>query len=301
MAEAGRHVWLVTGGSGQVGGALAADPPPGVRVIAPGRDRLDLAAPALDVAPLLAAEGVTAIVNCGAYTQVDRAEDEEALALQVNGAAPALLARAARDAGIPIVQISTDYVFAGDRPGFYREDDPTGPRSAYGWTKLAGERAVIASGARYAIVRTAWVFSAGGTNFVRTMLRLGRERDTLGVVADQFGCPTHAGDLARATARIVPALAAGEVSSGIWHAVNGGETSWHGLAAHVFARAAMHGRPMPTVNRLTTAEYPTKAPRPANSRLATDRLRADFGIVLRDWQAAADAAVDALIAQEREV
>src|SRR3546814_216398 len=183
----------------------------------------------------------------------------------------------------------------------YNEDDLTGPRGAYGRTKLAGEKAVIASGARYAILRTAWVFSAQGTNFVRTILRLGRERDTLGVVADQIGCPTHAGDLAQATAQVTQALAAGEVSDGIWHVVNGGETSWHGLASHALAQAAMHGWRTPTLNRLTTSEYPTKAPRPANSRLATEKLQADFGIVLRDWREATTAAVDVIIGQEGNI
>lgn len=293
-------MWLVTGGSGQVGGALAANPPPGVRVFAPGRDQLELGDPAFDVAPLLSASGITAIINCGAYTKVDQAEDEEALALQVNGLAPGKLARAAHKLDIPIVQISTDYVFSGDASGFYGEDDPTGPRGAYGRTKLAGEKAVIESGAHYAILRTAWVFSAEGTNFVQTMIRLGNERDTLGVVADQFGCPTHAGDLAQAISQITLALEAGDVSSGIWHVVNGGETSWHGLASHVFARVATHGQPTPRVTPLTTAEYPTKAPRPINSRLATHRLQADFGIVLRDWPDAADAAVDAIITHKRE-
>ncbi|MBN8844736.1 MAG: dTDP-4-dehydrorhamnose reductase [Sphingomonadales bacterium] len=298
LVECDRQVWLITGGSGQVGGALVASPPPGVRVIAPGRDRFDLGDPTLNLSSLLATEGITAIVNCGAYTKVDQAEDEEALALQVNGLTPGQLAHAARNADIPIVQISTDYVFSGERPGFYSEDDPTGPRSAYGRTKLAGEQAVIASGARYGILRTAWVFSAEGANFVRTMVRLCSERDTLGVVADQLGCPTHAGDLAQVVARITQALEGREVSSGIWHVVNGGEASWHDLAAHVIARTSMHGRRVPTLNRLTTAEYPTKAPRPANSRLATKKLRADFGIVLRDWQEAAAAVVDAIIAQE---
>lgn len=301
MAERDRQAWLVTGGSGQVGGALVANPPPGVRVIAPGRDRLDLSDPTLDVTPLLASQNITAIVNCGAYTKVDQAEDDEAFALQVNGIAPGQLAHAAREADIPIVQISTDYVFAGDKPGFYSEGDATGPRSAYGRTKLAGEQAVIASGARYAILRTAWVFSAEGSNFVRTMLRLGRERETLGVVADQIGCPTHAGDLAEAAILVTRALEAGTMSNGIWHVVNGGETSWHGLAAHVFARAEKHGQRAPVVNRLTSAEYPTNAPRPANSRLATNKLKADFGIVLRDWQEAASAAVDAIMTYERDI
>ena len=281
-----------------MGGALAANPPPDVRVIAPGRDRLDLADPALDVAPLIAAEGVTAIINCGAYTKVDLAETEEPLALQVNGQAPGLLARAARGAGIPIVHVSTDYVFAGDREGWYREDDPTAPQGAYGRSKLAGEQAVASSGARHAIVRTAWVFSPGGAIFVRTMLRLGAERDSLGVVADQHGCPTHAGDLADALGAIALRLSTAGQGSGIWHAINSGETTWHGLASHVLARAAArHGRPMPQIKALTTAEYPTPAARPANSRLATDKLHADFGITLRPWQLAADAAVDAILGQ----
>lgn len=295
MAE---RVWLVTGGSGQLGGALAASPPAGVRIVAPPRAALDLAAENLDVAPLLAAERVTAIVNCGAYTQVDRAEDEPALAQRINGDAPGALARAARDAGVPIVQISTDYVFAGDKPVPYVEDDPTGPQGAYGRSKLAGERAVLGSGASHAILRTAWVFSGGGTNFVRTMLRLGRERDAVSVVADQHGCPTHAGDLAAAVAAVTAALEDERCASGTWHVVNAGETTWHGLAERVFARAAALGQPVPALRAIPTADYPTKAPRPANSRLATDRLYRDFGIALRPWQGAADAAVDAIVARE---
>jgi dTDP-4-dehydrorhamnose reductase len=291
-------VWLVTGASGQVGGALALTPPAGVRIVAPRRTMLDLAlGNALDLAPLLAAEGITAIVNCGAYTKVDQAEDEPELAQRINGDAPGALARAAAAAGIPLVHISTDYVFSGDKPAPYDETDATGPQGTYGRSKLAGEQAVTASGARHAILRTAWVFSPGGSNFVRTMLRLGRERDALGVVADQLGCPTHAGDLAAAVAQVTLALEEG-AESGLWHAVNAGETSWHGLASHIFARAATHGRPAPIVRALTTAEYPTKAVRPANSRLATAKLRRDFGIALRDWEAAVDEAVDAIIAAE---
>ncbi len=295
MAE---RVWLVTGGSGQVGGALAANPPAGVRIAAPPRARLDLAAEHLDIAALLADEGVTAIVNCGAYTKVDQAEDEPELAHRINGEAAGTLARAARVAGIPIVQVSTDYVFSGDKDAPYTEDDATGPKGVYGRSKLAGERAVLASGARHAVVRTAWVFSGGGTNFVRTMLRLGRERDAVGVVADQFGCPTHAGDLAAAIAAIAEALEAGRCGNGLWHVVNGGETSWHGLAARVFARAARLGQPAPTLSAIATSAYPTKAPRPANSRLATDRLYRDFGLALRPWQEAADAAVDQILTRE---
>jgi dTDP-4-dehydrorhamnose reductase len=294
------RTWLVTGASGQVGGALALAPPAGVRIVAPGRAALDLArGEALDIGPLLAREKITAIVNCGAYTRVDQAEDEPELARRVNGDAPGALARAAAAAGIPIVQVSTDYVFSGDKPAPYDEDDATGPRGVYGHSKLAGEQAVARSGARHAVLRTAWVFSPGGANFVRTMLRLGRERDALGVVADQIGCPTHAGDLAAVIARVTLAIEDG-AASGVWHVVNAGETSWHGLAARVFDRAAAHGRRRPALRTLTTAEYPTRAVRPANSRLATGRLRRDFGVVLRDWESAVDAAVDAIIAGEQE-
>jgi len=294
------RVWLVTGGSGQVGGAFAANPPPGVRIVAPPRAVLDLAAERVDVAPLLAAEGVTAIVNCGAYTKVDQAEDEPELARRINGEAPAALAAAARDADIPIVQISTDYVFAGDKPAPYTEDDPTRPTSAYGRSKLVGEELVAASGAHHAILRTAWVFSPSGANFVRTMLRLGRERDTVGVVDDQIGCPTHASDIAAAVAQVTAALEDRRCGSGLWHLVNTGETSWHGLAEHVFARAALRGQRAPVLNAIPTSAYPTRAPRPANSRLVTDRLYHDFGIRLRPWQEAADEAVDAIMAREGE-
>lgn len=297
MAES---VWLVTGGSGQVGGALASAPPAGVRIVAPGRDVLDLSAAHIDIAPLLKTERVTAIINCAAYTRVDQAEDEPELAQRINAEAPGALARAAAAAGLPIVQISTDYVFPGGKDGPYLEDDPTGPKGVYGSSKLAGELAVAASGARHAILRTAWVFSAGGSNFVRTMLRVGRERSRLTVVSDQHGCPTHAGDLASAIARVAQAFEAGYAESGIWHATNAGETTWHGFAEHIFARAARHGRPAPMVEPIATADYPTKAVRPGNSRLSNAKLQRDFGIALRPWQAAVDEAVDAIIAQDEK-
>ena len=291
--------WLLTGGSGQVGAALLAAPPPGVRIIAPPRAALDLADPALDPAALIAREAITAVINCGAYTQVDRAEEEAALALQVNGIAPGILARAAAAAGIPIVHVSTDYVFAGDKSAPYLEDDATGPRTSYGRSKLAGEQAVAASGARHAIVRTAWVFSDHGQNFVKTMLRLGQTRDELGVVADQHGSPTHAGDLAAALAVIAAGLERGDGESGIWHVTNAGATDWHGFATRIFARAATHGRRAPTVRAITTADYPTPAARPANSRLSTAKAARDFGISLRPWQDASDAVVDILCAADQ--
>lgn len=300
MSEAAR-VWLVTGGSGQVGGALVEAPPAGVRIVRPARAELDLADPAMDPAALLARHGVTAIINCGAYTQVDRAESEEALATQVNGHAAGALARAAAIAQIPIIQVSTDYVFAGDKPGAYSEDDPPSPRGAYGRSKLEGERQVAASGARHAIVRTAWVFSAAGQNFVRTMLRLGQERETLNVVADQHGCPTHAGDLAQALATITTAFECGHHASGTWHVANAGETTWHAFAAAIFAAAARYGQGAPVLHPIATADYPTPAPRPANSRLATAKALRDFGLSLRNWRAASDEVVAQLCAREERI
>lgn len=291
------RAWLVTGGTGQVGKTLAEARPPGVRLVLPGRAALDLAANALAIAPLIAREGITAIINCAAFTRVDQAEDQAELAARVNGAAPAALAKAAALAGIPIVQLSTDYVFSGDKPAPYTEDDRPVPWSVYGRTKLDGERGVIASGARHAILRTSWVFSAAGTNFVRTMLRLAQERDVIDVVADQHGCPTHAGDLAGTIIRVTSALEAGAFDTGLWHVANRGETTWHGLAARILARAAAAGGSAAVARPIASADFPQRAPRPANSRLCAEKLARDHGIVLRDWESAVDETVDRILAQ----
>ena len=292
--------WLVTGGTGQVGTALRRSPPPGVEIFAPGRDLLDLANMPDDLSPLL--DGVSAIINCGAYTAVDKAESEVALAEAINALAPGKLAAAAAKAGIAIVHVSTDYVFPADGTGPWAEDASTGPVSTYGRTKLAGEAAVRASGARHAIVRTAWVVSADGANFVKTMLRVGAQNDTMRVVADQRGTPTHAGDLALTLAAITQRLTGDpQRASGTWHCANAGETTWHGLATHVFACAASQGCKVPReVQAITTAEYPTPARRPADSRLDCARLTADFGIAMRPWQAAVEEIV-ATLAQEKQV
>jgi dTDP-4-dehydrorhamnose reductase len=282
--------WLVTGGTGQVGTALQRLSLPGVEIFAPPREQLDLAAlPDLD--PLLV--GVTAIINCGAYTAVDKAESEPLMARAINTAAPARLAAAAARAGIPIIHVSTDYVFPSDGEGPWREDDAVAPVSIYGQTKADGEHAVRASGARHAIVRTAWVISADGGNFIKTMLRLGGERDTLRVVADQRGTPTHAGDLAAALAEITARFTSDpQQASGTWHCTNAGETTWHGLAVHAFASALACGLKVPaTVEPITTADYPTPARRPADSRLDCSRLKVDFGLQMRPWQQAVDEVV----------
>lgn len=292
--------WFVTGGSGQVGTALRRNLPPGVQVFAPGSDQLDLANLPADLGPLL--KGMRAIVNCGAYTAVDKAESEPGLAEAINAVAPGRLARAAAKANIPIIHVSTDYVFSGDGGGPWREDAQTGPLSVYGRTKLAGEAAVISSGARYAIVRTAWVVGTDGTNFVKTMLRLGAENDIVRVVADQRGTPTHAGDLSSVLAVITRRFIDDPVQpSGVWHCANAGETTWQGLAAHIFNCASMHGLRVPRdVRAIMTAEYPTAAPRPADSRLDCSRIATDFDLALRPWQAAIEEIVDTL-ARERKV
>lgn len=292
--------WLVTGGTGQVGLALRRSPLPGVRIVAPGREELDLAA-LPDLGPLL--DGVAGIINCGAYTAVDKAESEPELARAINAVAPGKLAEAAAAAGIPIVHVSTDYVFAADGVGPWGEDAPIVPASVYGLTKADGEAAVRASGARHAIIRTAWVVSADGQNFIKTMLRLGGERDVLRVVADQRGTPTHAGDLASALAAVMARFTVdADQPSGTWHCTNGGETSWHGLASHTFACAATQGLKVPdTVEAITTAEYPTPARRPADSRLDTTAIKRDFGIRLRPWQDAVAGIVDQLAEQGQKV
>lgn len=277
---------LVTGGSGQVGGAVARLARAAGRTVwAPPRAELDLADPAA-LARAVASGQPAAVINCAAYTAVDKAESEEALAFAINADAPAALAAACAAAGIPLVQVSTDYVFDGTKPAPYLETDAIAPLGVYGRSKAAGEAAVRAAAPRHAIVRTAWVLSAGPGNFLDTMLRLAGERSSLNVVDDQIGCPTSASDLAAALLAIADRLGA---RSGIWHCVNGGEASWFALAGHIFAEAARRGLPVPEVNPIRTAQYPTPAARPANSRLDCGRLSANFGLVMRPWQDAVSA------------
>jgi dTDP-4-dehydrorhamnose reductase len=187
---------------------------------------------------------------------------------------------------VPLIHISTDYVFDGSKDAPYTEDDATGPTGVYGASKLAGEQAVLESGAHAAILRTAWVYNATGKNFVRTMLNVAQKTNTLRVVADQHGCPTNAGDLADAILAVADRMSAGWDPSyaGVFHAAGTGSTSWHGFAQAIFAEAARHGRPEPTVTGITTAEYPTPAKRPANSRLDCSKLARVFGVRLPDWQ-----------------
>lgn len=287
---------LVTGAAGQVGSALARHRwPDGWRPIALARAALDLTDPAATAAAV-ARHRPAAVVNAAAYTAVDRAESEPVLAWQINALAPAALAQACRAADIPLVHVSTDYVFDGAKPGAWRPDDPTGPLGVYGASKLGGELAVRTGGARHAIVRTAWVVSATGANFVRTMLRLAAERPELRVVADQHGSPTAAADLAAALATVAVGMADDPArASGTWHFANAGETSWHGFATEIVAQAARRGHPAPPVSPIATADFPTPAQRPANSLLDTATLTRDWGIAPRPWQAALGPILDDLI------
>jgi dTDP-4-dehydrorhamnose reductase len=289
---------LVTGGSGQVGsalGRLAA----GVELVTPTRAELDLADSGA-IAALVASRPWDAVVSAGAYTAVDKAESDVVAAWAVNALAPAALAAATAQAGIPLIHVSTDYVFDGSKPDFYVEDDPVAPIGVYGASKEGGEQAVRTANPRHIILRTAWVVSPDGANFVKTMLRLGADRPELRVVGDQHGCPTSAEDIARTILAILGRIRGDETSWGTYHFVNAGEATWHALACAVFARAATHGRPEPRVTAITTADYPTPARRPANSRLATRRIEENFGIVPRPWREAIDEIVDRLIEKERQ-
>ena len=288
---------LVTGGSGQVGHELrAAALPAGWVLHTPDRNELNL----MDVsalAAMVASRPWGAVINAAAYTAVDRAETDSTTAWAVNMTAPRTLALATAAAGIPLIQVSTDYVFAGDKASAYVETDPVGPLSVYGASKLGGEIATGALNPRSIIFRTAWVVSPHGTNFVKTMLRLGAERPSLRIVADQHGGPTTAREIARAllivAERMVTDMAA---PTGLYHFTCAGEATWCDLARHVFAQAARAGRATPTVEAIATADYPTPARRPANSRLDTTRIRRDFGITPSDWRTAVAESVRELLA-----
>ena len=236
-----------------------------------------------------------AVINAAAWTAVDKAEAEEDAARVVNADAPAAMAQACAAAGIPFVHVSTDYVFdgTGERP--WRPEDPTGPLGAYGRTKLAGEEAVVAAGGPHVILRTAWVFSAYGGNFVKTMLRLSETRNKLTVVADQHGGPTPAGDIAAALLRLAESLIQGG-PSGTYHFAGAPDTTWAGFAREIFARA---GRTT-VVEDVPTTAYPTPARRPASSRLDCASLAADHGIARPDWRAGLEAVLAELKGKEAE-
>lgn len=270
---------LLIGRTGQVATEVLRRAPAGVAVTALGREAADLSDPEACARAVRDAQA-DAVVNAAAWTAVDRAEAEEDAARVVNAAAPAAMARAAAARGLPFVHISSDYVFPGAGEAPQRPDDPTGPLGAYGRTKLLGEEGVRAAGGPHVVLRTSWVFSAHGSNFVKTMLRLGRERAEVSVVADQVGGPTPAADIADACVAIARALAEG-ASGGTHHLSGRPDTSWAGLAEAVMADAGLACR----VSRVATSAYPTPARRPLNSRLDCSSLEAAFGIKRPDWRA----------------
>lgn len=271
----------VIGTQGQLARSLAELSGDGVAIACIGRPLLDLAEPET-VAAVLDELPADIVVNAAAYTAVDRAESEAELAFRINRGGAAAVAAVCARRNLPLIHLSTDYVFDGNRSGAWRETDPCHPQTVYGASKLAGEQAVLAAWPATVVLRTAWLHSPFGSNSVKTMLRLSAERDRLRVVADQHGSPTYAPDLAVAILAMARRLvASGDAAlSGIFHLAGAGETTWHGLAVTTMAMA---GRGV-KVDPITTAEYPTPAKRPANSVLDTARIETVYGLRLPPWQ-----------------
>lgn len=285
---------VVIGRSGQLAQRLAAVQSPMERVFL-NREEVDFARPE-KIAVALRKTGADVIVNAAAYTAVDRAESDHKAAFTANAQGPGEAASVAAALGVPFVHVSTDYVYDGAKNGAYLETDPTGPLGVYGASKLAGEKLVRAACPRSTILRTAWVYAPEGNNFVKTMLRLGATGNALRVVADQRGSPTYAGDLAEAILAIASRLTVapgGDPVFDIFHWAGGGETSWAGFAEAIVTRGAELGLigAAPTITPITTAEFPTRARRPANSVLDCGKFTQVFGSAPRDWREALDAAL----------
>lgn len=287
----------VTGKSGQiVTSLLERGAAAGHEMIALGRPELELGDP-VSVARALKAAAPDAIVSAAAYTAVDKAESESALAHAINGAGAGAVAQSAKALGVPLVHISTDYVLDGtlDRP--YIESDPTGPTGVYGASKLAGEQAVLAAhGDNSVILRVAWVYSPFGGNFVKTMLRLAGDRDEVSVVADQIGNPTSALEIADGILLVATNLVSDDSPAlrGIFHMTARGEASWADFAEGIFAASAARGGPSASVRHITTADYPTPATRPGNSRLDCSLISQVHGVILPDWRRSLDSVVGRL-------
>jgi dTDP-4-dehydrorhamnose reductase len=281
----GKPAYLITGGSGQLGVAIArAAALREIEIYAPPRSVLDLNQEH-SIRNVIRSRQWTAVINCGAYTAVDKAESEAPIAYAVNALAPGIIAQETAEARIPIIHVSTDYVFDGTKAEPYNENDTVCPVSVYGSSKEAGETAVRTNNPIHAIIRTAWVVSAGGANFINTMLKLGAERQVIKVVHDQIGCPSSANDIANALLTVAQNLGG---RGDTWHYVNDGDASWYDLAAYVFAETARRNWANPTLMPITSEEYPTPAKRPANSRLSINKIRTDFAITPRPWQAAVE-------------
>jgi dTDP-4-dehydrorhamnose reductase len=291
----------VTGSRGQLARSLLdIGPRRGVEVIALGRPELDIA-DEVSVTRAVAHLDVDVLVNAAAYTAVERAEAEEGAAFAVNANGAGLVARACARRGIPIIQVSTDYVFDGEKLAPYVETDATGPVSVYGRSKAEGECQVARLCAEHIILRTSWVHSPYGSNFVKTMLRLGSEREEVFVVNDQLGCPTYAPDLAHAIVCIAQRICdePGAVKWGVFHCANSGEASWYDVAVAVFRASEGLGRPPVQVRGIPSSAYPTAAKRPMNSRLDTTKLADEFNVRLPDWRQGIASAVSRLLMTEQ--
>lgn len=288
---------VVTGKEGQVDTSIQAlGETMGIEVIRLGLPEIDLSRPETLAGPVRDAKP-DVIISSAAYTAVDKAESETELAQAINGDGPGELARIAAELNIPILHLSTDYVFAGDKEGIYNESDVPAPVSVYGRTKLSGEEQIAAATPNHVILRTAWVYSPYGNNFVKTMLRLAETRDSLNVVADQHGCPTYAPEIAR-----VLLLIAHQVHNdpdptlrGTFHLTGQGETTWAGFANAIFAGLEKRTGKSVSVNPIPSSDYPTPAQRPANSRLSGEKLLEIYGLQLDPWRISLDSCLDRLI------
>ncbi|ASG04785.1 dTDP-4-dehydrorhamnose reductase [Vibrio anguillarum] len=287
---------LVTGSHGQVGYCLAhqLNSMVDVEFLAVDREQLDITNPC-HVNSVVNEFKPNIIINAAAHTAVDRAEQEAELSYAINRDGPKHLAQAAHKVGAAILHISTDYVFSGDKPSAYIEADPTSPLGVYGKSKLAGEIAVAQACPRHIILRTAWVFGEHGNNFVKTMLRLAQTRDALGVVSDQYGGPTYAGDIANALLMMAKAIVEEKPTAfGVYHFSGTPHVSWYDFACAIFDKAReqeLLNKPL-QVNAITTKDYPTSAKRPANSKLDTQKIHQHFGVVASDWRAALNHLID---------
>lgn len=289
---------VVTGQAGQVVRALVEQAPgTDVEVLPLGRPTMDLTDPTDKILAAIERARPDVIVSAAAYTHVDKAESEAALVFSINERGPAALASAAHVLEVPLIHLSTDYVFDGLKESPYGEEDATGPSGVYGSSKLAGERAVLKGHENSVVLRTAWVYSPFGSNFVKTMLRMARDRDEISVVSDQCGNPTNALDIADGIFRVAANLQAGSDPSrrGLFHMTGTGEASWAELAETIFAESANLGGPTARVKRIPTADYPTPAKRPKNSRLDSTKIEQIHGVRLPEWRSSLKGVVKRLI------
>jgi len=283
---------LLFGKSGQVGQALADTKwPAEATLISLDRRAADLSDPA-SLAPIIRKHAPDAVVIAAAFTAVDAAEGDASIAMTVNAEAPEIIAREAALLSAPVIYFSTDYVFDGEKATPYAEGDAVGPLNVYGRSKLAGEGGVRAANPRHLILRSSWIYSAGGTNFLRTMLRLAGSSEEVRVVDDQIGCPTAADDIAAATARLLTATKSADGPWGTYHVAGGSATSWHGFAEAIFDELVARGMSRPRNRAVPTSEYPTPAQRPRNSRLSCEKLARTFDIHLPGFEVALPAIID---------